>query len=279
MPRKDEESWPEHPLFPAEEGEEPHRIEFIQVVRYEHGRALLVPTTFRSGELTSLDQIYQTYGGGLYELIGRRCSVHDPTAMGRISAKVRCEIAGPSRPLVIDPNAPPEAPKPPPIVQQLSPPPSAGMSDQVLIAIMNSQAQAQQANAQMMMQMFQQARADQAAMMTTVMQLGAQQQQTTMGMVSAMMAHRGGGTDEISKIATLFKDLGVLAPKGEGAGDDTESIGGIISNVADIVAGAVELKGAGGVLPNGPPAPPGSAAAVLGAGAKQDQMFEANKKG
>ncbi len=279
MPRKDEESWPEHPLFPAEEGEEPHRIEFIQVVRYEHGRALLVPTTFRSGELTSLDQIYQTYGGGLYELIGRRCSVHDPTAMGRISAKVRCEIAGPSRPLVIDPNAPPEAPKPPPIVQQHTPGGASGMSDQVLIAIMQGQQQAQQNFATMMLQMFQQGRTDQAAMMTTLMQMSGQQQQSMLGMVTAMMAQKGGGTDDIAKIAALFKDLGVLSAKGEGSAEDTESIGGIISNVADIVAGAVELKGAGGVLPNGTAAPPGSAAAVLGAGPKTEPVFEINKKG
>ena len=106
MSKKTEETWPEHPLFPAEDGEEPHRVEFIQVVRYEQGRALLVPTIFRAGELTSPDNINSMYGGGLYELIGRRCSIHDPTAMGRISAKVRLEIAGPSRPLVVDPNAP-----------------------------------------------------------------------------------------------------------------------------------------------------------------------------
>jgi hypothetical protein len=271
-----EESWPEHPLFPAEEGAEPARIEFIQVVRYEHGRALLVPTTFRSGELTSLDAINNMYGGGLYELIGRRCSVHDPTSMGRISAKVRYEIAGPSRPLVVDANAPP--PSMPPVVTQVTPTPgAAGMSDQVLIAIMQGQQQAQQNFATMMLQMFQQGRTDQAAMMTTLMQMSGQQQQSMLGMVTAMMAQRGGGTEDIAKIAELFKTLGVLGPKAEAVEEDTESIGGIISNVADIVAGAVELK-QGGALPT-PPAPPGSAAAVLGAGAKPEPMFEvAGKK-
>jgi hypothetical protein len=266
MRQKAEESWPEHPLFPADEDEEPHRVEFIQVVRYEQGRALLVPTTFRAGELTSLDAINSQYGGGLYELIGRRCSIHDPTSMGRISAKVRYEIAGPSRPLVVDPNAPPPAPTMPAIVQQHTPAPAPDMSLMGIFTMMlqNSREEARAAaEAQRLAQ--ERARQDSIENQRNMMQMQTTLMTGMMGVVTALVGapKSGGGIDDVAKMADLFKTLGVLAPKagGEDSDEGTESIGGIISNVADIVAGAVELKnGAAG-------GPPGSAAAVFAAGA------------
>ncbi len=269
MAKNVDESWPEHPLFPAEEGEDPHRVEFIQVVRYESGRALLVPTTFRSGELTSLDQLNSQYGGGLYELIGRRCSIHDPTSMGRISAKVRYEIAGPSRPLVVDPNAPPPAPTMPAVVHQHNPSaPDNSVMGILTMMLANSRDEARAAR-ELQQQIQAQARTESMQAQQNMMQMQTTMMSGMLGVVTALAGNKGGGgIDDISKMASLFKDLGVLGgkPAGEESEVSGESIGEMISNAADIVQGMVELKTSGGLGPGvASTAPAGSAAAVLGA--------------
>jgi hypothetical protein len=273
MVKRDEESWPEHPLFPAEEDAEPQRIEFIQVVRYEHGRALLVPTTFRSGELTSLDALNNMYGGGLYELIGRRCSVHDPTSMGRISAKVRYELAGPSRPLVVDANAPPAMP---PVVTQVTPAPAIDNMGMFTMIYQTSREDARAA-AEAQRQAQERARQESMENQRMMMQMQTTMMTSMMGVVTAVVGARsgGGGVEDFAKMVEVAQKLGAFSPKGgDDSGESTESIGGIISNVADIVAGAVELKQGGGLLPNGTQAPPGSAAAAL---AQPAPTFEIKK--
>jgi hypothetical protein len=274
MSKKTEDSWPEHPLFPVEdEGDEPMRVEFIQIVRYEDGRAKCVPRTFRADELKSLDEINALYGGGLYELIARRSSLTDVLSMGRLTGKRRYEIPGPAKALVEGASVPVASATvvtPPP--GGFAPPPANGASP-VDTSVMGM-------FMQMQMQMFQaaqentrqqaeaqrraddRARADSQQMMQMIAQMQAQSTQSMMGVVTAMIGttRGGGGPEEMAKYAELFKTLGALGPKGDDEGS-TESIGGIISNVADIVAGAVELKQG---MPGAPPAPPGSAAGILG---------------
>lgn len=268
--KKDDGPWPEHPLFPAEDDEEPVRVEFIQVVRHDNGRPKIVPQAFRAAELQSLAQIHSMWGGGLYELIARRSSIHDPTQMGRLSgSRVRYEIPGTSRSLSESPDDVPTPTATPAI--GIGTVPAAPADNSTMGMFMQMQMQMfqvsqentrQQAEAQRRAD--ERSRTDTQAMMQMMAQMQASSNQSMMGVVTALITRDSGGgaggVDQIAKTAELFKSLGVLGTKGDDAGGESESIGSIISNVADIVSGAVELKGG---MP-GAPVPPGSAASALG---------------
>jgi hypothetical protein len=256
--------WPEHPLFPSENDEPAKRVDFIQVIRHEEGRSKQIPRMFRSDELKSLEDIYNLWGGGVYELWGRAASVHNPESHGKMTANRRYEIAGLSKPLTVDgANAIP-ASAPAPLAHNPAPqgPDTSvmGMFMQMQMTMMqNAQESARQTA------IAQQAANERSRQESLQSQQMMMQMQTTMmtGMMSVVSAvvtkGGGGGVDDISKMAELFKTLGVLGPgKTDGADEGGgESIGEIVSNVADIVAGAVELR-------NGASPAAGSAAGVLG---------------
>lgn len=89
-----------HPLFPAkDEDTEPAEVMTIQVYRREGVKMILIPRRFMAEELTDENQIFQLYGGGIYELHARNAN--------HITAKRGIELAGPSKPLY-DAPAPPE---------------------------------------------------------------------------------------------------------------------------------------------------------------------------
>jgi hypothetical protein len=98
-----------HPLFAVDEDDDPDaeapEIGHITVKRWEGGRQFTAPRLFRADELTSLEELYATFGGGKYELIGR--SVDN----SRIVARRSYEIPGPAKPMFAEPEHAASAPK------------------------------------------------------------------------------------------------------------------------------------------------------------------------
>lgn len=285
------ESWPEHPLFPVDEGDDPPEVAFIAVTRKELGRMVWGPT-FRADELTSQDQIFERFGGGEYELYARAHSKRDPSHPGTITKRRWMILPGKSLPLSANPTdaelraigehaaSSPAAPAPAPASSSAA----SGMGDNLLVAILQMQQQQQQQFMALMMQMMQNSKAESAelakstaaatqTMTTMLMQISGQQQQSMVGMMTALLQARGGGPEEMAKYAQLLKSLGVGGMPGADDKAGGESIGELVENAADIVQGLVMLKG-GAPPPNGassPPAtaaPPGSAASVVEEAAK-----------
>jgi hypothetical protein len=285
MNKKAESPWPEHPLFPAEEGDEPQRIEFIQVIRHENGKSQMIPRTFRADELQSVEDIFALWGGGYYELQGRRSSIADATKLGRLSGNRRYQIPGPSKPLVDGQwqetagvagstvvTAVPGLGELPPTMLQLVP---------VLAQLYTQAQQAKEAREEREaarrreeeerrrqddIRREERTRAESLANNQLMINLSAQSQQTMAAMMTALLSRAGGGTDEFARMADLVLKLkGVAVPDAEAASDDgvLDKLVALAGNAADVVQGAVKLKEGPGAL-IGPPAPPGSAAAVLG---------------
>lgn len=269
-------SIPEHPLFPFEDDEEAKEIAFIQVIRHEDGRSKQVPRMFRAEELRSLQDIFNLFGGGMYELWGRGRSISNPEGPGRIAANRRYEIAGLSKPLVDDgSNAAPAAPAyQAPQAGAIVAPAGATPDTSVMAMFMNMQMQmaqqSQEANRQMltmMMTMLNTGKAESAQMMQMISQANAQQIQGMMGVLQAIISRPGGGgsgPDDMGKYVDLFAKMGIMAKPGGDAEPEEGGlgIGKVIADFADIVQGAVQLKEGGGL--SGIVAPPGSAAALFG---------------
>lgn len=267
--------WPEHPLFPSEGDEPAKRVDFIQVIRHEDGRSKQIPRMFRADELKSLEDIYNLWGGGTYELWGRQASIHNPESHGKVNVNRRYEIAGLSKPLTVDgANAIP-ASAPAPLAYNPAASSAATPDTSVMAMFMQMQMQmmnAAQENARQTA-IAQQAANERARQESLQSQQSMMQMQTTMmqgmlGVVTAVIstAKSGSGVDDVSKMASLFQTLGVIGKKtepGEGADDEStlKTLGQIVADGADVVQGMVELR-----KTNGTPDPPagGSAAGVLG---------------
>ena len=274
MAKIDKSGIQDHPLFPFEDDEEPKEIAFIQVIRHEDGRSKQVPRMFRADELQSLQDIHALFGGGLYELWGRGRSINDPQRCGRIASVRRYEIAGISKPLVDDGSnaatvnstpinyVPPVAP-----AGQATPDTSVmGMFMQMQMAMMQQSQETARQQAEAQRRADERSRADSQQMMQMIATMQAQSTQSMMGVVTAMVSSSrgGGGAEDMGKYVELFGKMGLIAkPGGEVSGDgEGGGIGTILSDLADVVQGAVQLKesgGLGGIVP-----PPGSAAALFG---------------
>jgi hypothetical protein len=300
MARRDDDPpvpYVEHPLFPLDDGQKPFDVSFIQLSRKEGGAMVFVPQHFRSEELTSTDQILERFGGGTYELYARSQSKSFPGQMGNISK--RRLVTLPGRPKPLDPSNATNAEE---IAAGIRPNPfdvpkpqglfgSGAGSDGVLVAILQMNQQAAQAAQQqsqqfmaLMMQMMSEGKKEAAESSRMMMQMFTQmttsQQQSMMQMLPLLVGNRGGGPEEFAKYAELMKSLGFGRPEPAKEGEQTpenESVGAILENVADIVAGApaalsalkgvmptADPNGAAGVpqMPTGEMPPPGSAASV-----------------
>jgi hypothetical protein len=292
--RREEEdrSYPEHPLFPLEEGGKPFDVSYINVSRKEGGAMVFVPQIFKAEELTSQEQILERYGGGFYELHARSQSPIHPGQAWRITKRRTFTLPG--RPKPLDPG---NATMQEEIAAGLRPSPhdavpkpqGGAMGDSgVLVAIlqMNAQAaeRAQQSSMQFMtmfMQMMQSSKQESAQMMQTMMTamtaMSSSQQQSMMQMLPLLVQSKGGGPEELDKYLGLFQKLGLKPSNGEAAkGEEQEmNVGQVLSDVATIVShapGAISalkemappLPGAmpSSTLPVGEPLP-GSAASVL----------------
>ncbi len=282
---KEEAPFPEHPLFPLEDGDKTFEVSFIQITRVESGVQKFGPTV-PSNELNTEDDIFNRWGGGHYVLIAR-AATRGTGYPGRFKKHRRVNIPGTPKPLSPDPT--PEEQKlaaPQTGVAQASP---MGGGDPMSFFAMMMQMQQQSlererqasekavAQNQQFMQMFmtvmQGSKADSQNMIQMMMQMSSQSQQGMLQFISAMMANRGGGPEEMAKYADLLKTLGVgggdkKGGNGEGGAAASESIGAMLENAADLVQGMVALKGAASPTQIGatadPNAPPmGGAASLL----------------
>jgi hypothetical protein len=269
--------YPEHPLFPLGEREKSVEISFIQITRLEKGQHKWGPV-FPAAELQNEQAILEMFGGGQYILVARKADKRNEAMPGRWTKKRPLTLPGKSRPLSADP-APEEMGVPPTETNVNSNGnsnvPMGGMGDGFMAMItmmMKLSTDSNQQTMNMFMQMMNNAKEDSRRTTELMMQTMTTSQQSTMGLITAVLANRGGGPEEMAKYAELLKTLGVGGGNGgekktEGSG---ESIAGMLENAADIVQGMVALKSSAapalppnGTDPNAPPAPPGSAAALI----------------
>ncbi len=279
------DAWPEHPLFPVEEGEKTPEVAWVQITRIDRGVQAYGPI-LRADELVSTDELFEMYGGGHYELWARAHSKMHADRPGNITKKKRFVLPGRSKPLSKDPTAEElrqaeglgrsseaAAPAPAPAA-----PMATGAGESVLLALLNMQQQQAQANAEssrqfmaLMMSMINDSKKESVAQMqqlsSMMMQFSQSQQQSMITMMTALVQNRGGGPEELAKYAKLLRDLGVSKGSAEGEAEPA-GFGKMLEDAADFVQGVVQLKGAMPPAPNGapsaPPAP-GSAAAVVAA--------------
>jgi hypothetical protein len=276
--------WPEHPLFPAEGDDVPLPIAFINIYRYEPSGPVQVLRTFRADELTSLEQIANLYGGGMYEIVGRRPSKADDSQPGNKVRQQRVRIPG--DPLPLAPGgvaakveaAPPE--KKPEDVGVM------GMFMQMMVMQQDAalrreegrqrdeerRAEEQRRDAERRTEearrYAEQQQAAQARFTELVIQMNAQSQNTMTTIMGAVLSRTGeGGTESLTKMVEVLKGLGMKLPGAEEAAEGGTNVGEVMRDVADTVQGVAQIMAAqkGGpvpVLPKGPVGE-GSAASIL----------------
>lgn len=271
----DYDRYPEHPLFPLGEREKSVEIAFVQITRLEKGQQKWGPF-FPAAELQSEKAILEMFGGGQYILVARKADKRNEAQPGRISKRRPLTLPGKSRPLSDDP-----APEENGATEMNGnngnngngQPMMGGMGEGFMAMVsmmLKLSTDSNQQTMNMFMQMMNNAKDDSRRTTEMMMSMMQNSTQSTTGLITAILANRGGGPEEMAKYADLLKSLGVgggVAPeKKEGSND---SIAGMLENAADIVHGMVQLKGAAPSLPpNGPDpnavsAPPGSAAALI----------------
>jgi hypothetical protein len=271
----DERIWPEHPLFPLDEGEKAYEVSWILITRIEEGVQKYGPNVL-ANELMTEQDIISRFGGGHYSLISRALSKTYDGQPGRFTKHRKLHLPGIPKPLSPDPTpqeqkmANPTMKPDTPVSPMGDPMGMFGIMMQMQQASLERERvaseKAQQHN-QQFMQMFmtvmQGSKADSQNMMQMMMTMSSQQQQGMLQFITAMMSNRGGGPEEVAKYAELLKVLGVgqqkEAPKEMG---DGHSIGAMLENAADVIQGIVTLKNAGasaGPPPAQPPSelPPG----------------------
>jgi hypothetical protein len=270
-----EETFPEHPLFPLEEGEKTIDVTYILISRFEEGVQKYGPNVLAS-ELMSESDIAQRWGGGHYIIIARAKSTTFDGQPGKFRKHRRIHLPGNSKPLSPDPT--PQEQKMANPNEKTAPPVQQNFGDMgqlfAMMLQMNQQssdraAQQSQQFMTMFMTIMQGSKSDAQAMTQTMMTMSSQQQQSMMQFVTAIMGNRGGGPEEMAKYADLLRSLGVggAAIKPEGEKPQSESIGAMLENAADFVQGLAVLKGSAPppqqIAPDTQAAPTGGASSVL----------------
>jgi hypothetical protein len=245
----------EHELFPAEGDEDPKPVNQIHVTRFEGGggQAAYCRHLFEADELPNLDALFELFGGGNYELIGRcKGATSNP-----ITARRRLRLDGASRPLNPSPDAPAVAAAPPVVHAPGGMPGDAAGLFGFLASMMNAQAQST------------------AAMMAAMMQSNAQiigaiaggrgggqadaaLAQAVSALAAAASANRGAGSEEsFVKGAEMAAELARAAKPEPGGsdGDDLASVASSIATIAGAVNGGREAGATGRA--GGAGAPPG----------------------
>ncbi len=145
-----------HPLFPPSDDDddtetEPPDIYEILVQRKEQGKYCSAPRTFQPDELTSLASLFNEYGGGEYQIIGR-------DSRHIIRRRAIYMLPGLSKPLFDDGGARAPEPKAPtapnPMAAMMGAGEGGGMMGLVMMmmqSMMSQQAEASRQSMQMMM--------------------------------------------------------------------------------------------------------------------------------
>lgn len=276
---RDDNPFPEHPLFPLEDGDKTFEVSFIQITRVESGVQKFGPTV-PATDLNTEDDIFNRWGGGQYVIIAR-AATRGTGYPGRFKKHRRVNIPGLPKPLSADPTpeeqklASPQAAPPAQATSPMSDPMSFfGVMMQMQAATLEKErlaaeraAQQNQQFMQMFMTIMQGSKTDSQNMMQMMMTMSSQNQQGMLQFITAVMANRGGGPEEVAKYAELIKVLGGGGGEKKAAnGESSESIGAMLENAADLVQGMVALKGAASPAPMGaadPNAPAAGGAASL----------------
>ncbi len=119
----------DHPLFPGDDDEPSKDIGRIYVTRRDGGRVITMPRQYEPDELTEPSQIWEEYGGGVYELIARTADNK------RVATRRIYEFPGQPLPIGTPGGQPATAP------MQAH---GGGMGDSLLAALVTSQSQMQQ---------------------------------------------------------------------------------------------------------------------------------------
>jgi hypothetical protein len=219
-----------HPLFPERDGDlAPPEICTIHVSRYERGRMRFAPMKFGPGDLNDLTDIYEIFGGGVYELIAK-------DSRNRISRKERVEIAGPSRPLVPTDDESqtgiPAPAMPETSGARVTDYTRAGMSEPMLALMVQmmqqmheSNVNQQQANTQILVALLNRG---QDSSKDYVQAMGSLQGQFMQALANAQ-GGGGGGVDAFLKGVEMAADI--RAGAAEAAGGDDSTIRDIIQGV------------------------------------------------
>jgi hypothetical protein len=237
-----------HPLFPAaSEDDEPPEVQTIHVTRVPDGTHY---RAFGPEELTSLEQLYQMFGGGQYTLLARNAKF--------ITARIAYTLPGKSKPL----NPSPE--EPPPVA--IAPPASAptqGTSDSLFLGMI----QMMQANTTAMMQMMSAQSAKQTEMMIAMMSQGNsgsrehiqamqalhdRHSQEQARLMQALLETAKGGTSGSGQMDGFMQGI-EFAKQIAGAGEENDDLSEIFSSIAPFLAGANQssTEGAAGVVAAG----------------------------
>lgn len=235
-----------HPLFPAEgPDQDPPEIISIHIARAGSGTC---PHAWEPDELTSLEQIDEMFGGGTYTLTARDHA--------HFSARRTVTLPGPSKPLNLYGDEPPQAaaPQPAPGV------PGAPMGEGILLAVLR---------------MMQEASANQTTMLMAMMKDKEAGARESLAMIQTInqnaMAQQTQGFTQLLQIATAGKDkpgeldafMKGVSHAREFIGDGDEDDGDeddIIADAVDAATKIAQTMGAGARAnpPPGTPANPGN---------------------
>lgn len=216
-----------HELFPAaSEDQDPPAVETINVTRHAGpGRKVeWAPRAFGADELQSLEQLYEWFGGGDYELIAR--------AGGRISARRQYTLGGKSRRLG-DPFAEVEdegptfpQPSPQPQIQQAAP---GAMNWEFVIALLKMQSESSNATVAALAQMMAARGQDSDRMLALVQEQSRESRETMANFFQTMLqSSQGQQRASVDSMLALFREGMQLGRDSMGVedegGDDEEAV-------------------------------------------------------
>ncbi len=242
-----------HPLFPANGPDDiPPEVVTIHVVRAPDGTHY---RAFGPEELTSLEQLYEMFGGGHYTLIAR--NAHHMT--GRVTVNLPGKPK-PLNPTVVEDDEPPaQAPAPAPA--QYAPAPSMGSEGLVLammqmmqtqsrnntelmIAMMNQGNQGAQTHVQTMQALHDRHSAQQAQLMQSVLE------GQRAAFAAAQQQPRNGG----DQLDTFMRGIDFAREYIDAQSGEGDELGEILESLGPLAAGFMQSDNGSG-MPSAPPPP------------------------
>jgi hypothetical protein len=233
-----------HPLFPAKnDDEEAPEVIVIKVSRREANGMAFVPETFAADALVDESQIYERFGGGVYELIAR-----DNRA---ITARRGLVLAGPSKPLFPDP--PPSAHQPASSGAPAAAPPPAGAPAWLGIVSVFMPMLLQWLTGQQ-----QQSRDSQQAMQTLMVNMMQQSQQSNQQMVTMLStlnrpASSPQGADFKEGMNFMQELLAGQLERVQAQKEEQGESESIMATIGQLMQGIELLKGFSSVTGDAPP--------------------------
>ena len=260
-----------HPLFPPSDDDddpdaEPPDIQFIHVQRKEQGKYVTAPQVFMAADLQSVTQVFNEFGGGEYQLVGK-------DSRHILRRKVIFQLPGPSKPMFDEASVAPPKPAPSPVNPMMAMMGASGEGGimplimMMMQQMMQQQSQASQQSMQMMMAFMQTMASGTAAdkqaaqeAMNRQAERDARAAELQMNMMKEMMALRqpgnstGGeesffkGVEFMRHFSTQQIEMAKASVSGKSGGDfDLESILESIGQAMQGFSALKEISGSGGI--------------------------------